>query len=249
MCNSAGLETSEEEQLPEALDTQAPEITETESETPAESEAIVESISASQDTEAAEIAQSAHEDFEEEAVVTREQVDVEALSKIEEELRKLRQDFQNKLMYDQSKETMFNNMHKELQKHKEDLYAMLIRPVLSEIIGLRESILRVASAHEAKPEGERNVPLDSFSCYADEAMDILENNGVECYKSKTGEKYIPLRQRIVEKIPTDDPSQHSLIAESRGYGYEIAGRIISPEKVSVYIHDPNSVPAVQNGSN
>jgi molecular chaperone GrpE (heat shock protein) len=173
-----------------------------------------------------------------------------SIGKLSEKIDELRGLFTEKIRYSEHEQKIVDQMHKELQKYKEDIYMMLLKPVLLDIVEVRESISRVSSAHAAKPEGERDIPLDTFSSYAADLQDVLEKNGVDVYRSEPGGKYVPGRQRAVKKIPADI-SVHGTIAESLGSGYELAGRVIMAEKVAIYLSEEKAVnnPAASSDKN
>lgn len=139
-----------------------------------------------------------------------------------------------RIMHTDHEEKIVDYMHKELQKYKEDLYAQLVRPILLDVIEVRDSIMRIAEAYLSKPEGEQNIPNKTFSDYAFDLQDILEKNSVEIYRSKSGDTFTPIKQRIIKKVATSDVALHGKIAESLSCGYSYNGRTISPEKVNVY---------------
>lgn len=148
--------------------------------------------------------------------------------------------FKARIMHTDYEEKIVDQMHKELQKYKEDMYAQLIRPVLLDVIEVRDSIMRMAATYLAKPEGEQAIPNKTFSDYAYDLQDILEKNSVEIYRSKPGDDYTPLRQRVIKKVATADEALHGKVAESLSCGYGYNGRTISAEKITVYYYEkPN----------
>lgn len=153
------------------------------------------------------------------------------------QLAQLAQLFEKRILYAAHEEKVIDNMHSELSKYKEDMYAQLVRPILMDVIEVRDSIIRVGETFAEKPEGERDVPLKTFSDYAYDMQDILEKNRVEIYRSQAGDDYVPIRHRVIKKIPTGDESLNGKIAQSFTGGYNYNGRTISAEKVAVYIYD------------
>ena len=95
----------------------------------------------------------------------------------------------------------------------------------------------MSSCFAAKPEGEQSVPLKTFKDYAFDIQDILEKNSITIYDSHQGEEYLAIKHKVVRKLSTSDESLHGKIAESLSSGYEYLGKVISPEKVAVYIYD------------
>lgn len=145
--------------------------------------------------------------------------------------------FNARIMHTDHEEKIVSQMHKELQKYKEDMYAQLVRPILLDVIAVRDSIMRMAATYLAKPEGEQNIPNQTFADYAYDLQDILEKNNVEIYRSKTGEDYTPIRQRVIKKVPTQEEALHGKIAESLSCGYSYNQKVISAEKITVYIYE------------
>lgn len=145
--------------------------------------------------------------------------------------------FNARIMYTDHEEKIVDQMHKELQKYKEDMYAQLVRPILLDVIEVRDSIMRMAAAYLAKPEGEQNIPNKTFSDYAYDLQDILEKNSVEIYRSKSGDDFTPIKQRVIKKVATSDEALHGKVAESLSCGYSYNGRTISAEKITVYFYE------------
>ena len=150
--------------------------------------------------------------------------------------------FQSRLLRVEHEERTIERMHAELQKYKSDLYAQLIRPILMDIIDIRDSILRVSAIYQANPEGEQSIPNKTFSDYTYDLQDILEKNGVEIYRSKPGDAFEPGRQRALKKVPTADESLHGKVAASLSGGYSYNGRVLSAEKIHVYFYEKPAEP-------
>lgn len=142
--------------------------------------------------------------------------------------------FQARIRYTDHEEKVIDQMHKELQKYKEDMYAQLVRPILLDVIEVRDSILRMSGAYLTKPEGEQNIPNKVFADYALDLQDILEKNQVEVYRSKPRDSFEPLKQRIIKKVVIQDETMHGRVAESLSCGYSYKGQAISPEKIAIY---------------
>ena len=145
--------------------------------------------------------------------------------------------FNARIMHTEHEEKIIDQMHEELQKYKGDMYAKLTRPILLDVIEVRDSIMRVSAAYLAKPEGEQSIPNKIFSDYAYDLQDILEKNSVEIYRSKSGDDFIPIKQRVIKKVITSDEALHGKVAESLSCGYNYNGRTISAEKITVYFYE------------
>lgn len=162
---------------------------------------------------------------------------LESQQQLLKQIESLNSLFNARIMHTDHEEKIVDQMHKELQKYKEDMYAQLVRPILLDVIEVRDSIMRMAAAYLAKPEGEQNIPNKTFSDYAYDLQDILEKNSVEIYRSRSGDDFTPIKQRAIKKVITDDESLHGKVAESLSCGYSYNGRIISAEKITVYYYE------------
>ena len=145
--------------------------------------------------------------------------------------------FKKRIMHTEFEDKIIDQMHAELQKYKEDLYSQLLRPILLDIIEVRDSIMKNSFEYLEKPEGEQAIPNKIFASYAYDLQDILEKNNVEIYRSEVGEPFVPGRQRMQNKESTKEESLHGKVAKSLSCGYSYGGRVISVEKVSVYTHE------------
>lgn len=158
------------------------------------------------------------------------------LQELSNKVDQMNQLFIQKIAHTTHEEKIVDQMHTELQKYKQDLYAQLIRPILLDIIEMRDSILRMSAGFASRPEGEQNVPLKTFSDYAYDVQDILEKNNITIYNSKEGDDFSPIKQKAIKKVTTPVLELHGKIAESLSSGYDYLGKPISPEKVVVYVY-------------
>lgn len=173
------------------------------------------------------------------APILSEKIDemIESNMALSEQLNQLSDLFNKRILHTDHEEKIIDNMHSELQKYKDDMYSQLIRPILLDIIEVRDSIMRVSAAFLDKSEGEQDIPNKTFSGYAFDLQDILEKNNVEIYRSNNGDTFVPVKQRVIKKVATDNQELHGKVAESLSCGYIYHGRTISAEKISVYYYD------------
>ena len=160
------------------------------------------------------------------------------VTKLVEQVAGLGKLFEAKIFRSEHEEKIVDRMHKELLRYKEDMYSQLVRPILLDIIEIRDSILRISSAHLSKPESEQNIPLKTFEMYAFDVQEILEKNNIEIYRSELNSDFIPVRQRVIKKIPTTDENLHGKVAGALSDGYNYMGKTITPERIAVYFYEP-----------
>lgn len=156
---------------------------------------------------------------------------------LKEKVELMNQLFVKKIQHTEYEEEIVDRMHSELQRYKEDLYSQLVRPILLDIIEIRDSIIRITNVYKEKSEEERNIPLKMFSDYAYDIQDILEKNSIDIFQSKEGDDFNPINQKIVKKVKTFKEELHGKIATSLNSGYDYNGKIISKEKVAIYVYE------------
>ncbi len=170
------------------------------------------------------------------------------LSEIGDKLNQMQELFEKRIAHTEYEEKIVDQMHAELQKYKEDMYSQLVRPILLDIIEIRESIRRVSDSYATKPEGEQSVPLKTFADYRYDLQDLLEKNCITIYDSKEGEDFTPTKHRVIKKITTPVEDLQGKIAESLSSGYEYLGKTISPERVVVYVYQKIEKPEGENNN-
>jgi molecular chaperone GrpE (heat shock protein) len=108
--------------------------------------------------------------------------------------------------------------------------------MLEQLSGMREDFVRLCGDMEERIDrfSPKDV-LDSFTAYMVDIENILTDAGARVGPFDN-EKLNTLRQRIVDVVPTGDPSLDGMIAERLSDGYEFKGRVLLKEKVTVYKH-------------
>lgn len=205
---------------------------------------VTESVDSEEDVEEnskfAELAkaETVEQTEEQDGKKTDDNLDVisDNLQKLSNKVDQMNQLFIQKIAHTTHEEKIVDQMHAELQKYKQDMYAQLVRPILLDIIEMRDSILRMSASFASRPEDEQNIPLKTFRDYAYDVQDILEKNNITIYDSKEGDDFSPIKQKAIKKVTTPVEELHGKIAESLSSGYDYLGKPISPEKVVVYVY-------------
>jgi molecular chaperone GrpE (heat shock protein) len=158
------------------------------------------------------------------------------LDEINEKLDNLTKLFTQKIQHTAHEEQIVDQMHAELQKYKSDMYAQLVKPVLQDVISIRDSIINNGRQYEE----QQSVPLDILTSYLGDIQEILDKNNISVYRSESGDTFSPGRQRALKKVKTSAEELQGKVAESMGDGYEYLGKTILPERVSVYVYEKPS---------
>jgi|GEM_PF-3729897 len=179
-----------------------------------------------------------NEIFEAEVQFYDEQKLADKIEKLNSKFDGLERLFQSKIEHSEHERSIVDNMHRELQEHRNDMYSKLTGRVLADVIAMRNNIMKLLEACKSRPEGAKHITIDEFEVCAIEVKDILENHGV-VISSSTPEidDFSPGPQRATKKISTNIVQLNKKIAKSVSDGYSISGKTMYPEQVEVYIYE------------
>ena len=160
----------------------------------------------------------------------------EEIKALNEKIANLNDMFLKKIQSMEFEKNVVNDLHKELQGYKDDLYFKLIKPTLMDLIDMKNSFKRGIENFSQKTEAEKINFLETFIFEIDT---ILEKNDIEIYETDiTNEQNFDVKkQKIVEKIETDKKENHGKVFKVKSNGYIYKGKVISPEKVEVYVYN------------
>ena len=160
----------------------------------------------------------------------------EEIKVLNEKIANLNDMFLKKIKSMEFEKNVVNDLHKELQGYKDDLYFKLIKPTLMDLIDMKNSFKRGIENFSQKTEAEKINFLETFIFEIDT---ILEKNDIEIYETDiTNEQNFDVKkQKTAEKIETDKKENHGKVFKVKSNGYIYKGRVISPEKVEVYVYN------------
>ncbi len=156
--------------------------------------------------------------------------------RIERGFQRVLDAFERKLAFDQHKESQIGRMHEELQRHRSNLLAQAMRPLIGGIIRTHDDANKIAQALGRKDPAEL-TPERVAKVLAGLCEDlelVLEQNGVTVFREH-GEGFDPRRQQAVRKVSTPDVGAAGKVAERIHPGFELDGLLIQKERVSVYV--------------
>lgn len=150
-----------------------------------------------------------------------------------EQVSALNKKFDQKIKTDMHKAEMFDNMHKELTQYKNGLITQVINNILIDIIQIIDINDKNISLFENQDCSEENYEkiIRILKGVSEDLTDVLYRQSVEPY---TLDEIDVKRQKILQVIPTNDISLDRTIAKKIVPGYEKDGKIIRPERISIY---------------
>ena len=125
------------------------------------------------------------------------------------------------------------DMHKELTQYKNGLITQVINNILIDIIQIIDINDKNISLFENQDYSEENYEkiIKILKGISEDLTDVLYRQSVEPY---TLDEIDVKRQKILQVIPTNDISLDRTIAKKIVPGYEKDGKIIRPERISIY---------------
>ena len=160
---------------------------------------------------------------------------------IKAQMEELSAAFDSKLKYDDHKNKIIDDLHQTLQQHREGLLKKYLHRIVMDVIKIVDD-MRKLTAHynQQSHSAETSVKLLKYiDNIASDLEDMFSWEGVVPFTCD-GDVVDPARQRVLNKIETNDPEKDKTIAERLRPGYEWDGKIIRPEMVSAYIYQTNS---------
>ncbi|MGI6404113.1 MAG: nucleotide exchange factor GrpE [Oscillospiraceae bacterium] len=163
-------------------------------------------------------------------------------------VRELSHLFVRKIETDRHKEKLFDQMHQELQQYKNDLLDCLTRSMEGDIIKLIDDVEKTMEHYRSRPFTDENYQrlLSLFEGVGTDLTDLLYRHGLEPY-TQEGNEVVVGRQKILATLPTQDKSQDKKVAVRHTKGWEKNGKVIRPERISVYLYTPEEKDAAGEG--
>lgn len=150
------------------------------------------------------------------------------------EMQSLRQDFDTKVKYDESKEHLIDTLHRELQAYREGLHFRILRPLFLDLITMYDDLGKIVDALQAKnSDSSPQQVIQNFASFQETIEEILQRHGVEAFYAEES-TFIPSRQRVLKVLPTTDPTQDKHIARRVRKGFAYESRVLRPEIVEIY---------------
>jgi molecular chaperone GrpE (heat shock protein) len=144
-------------------------------------------------------------------------------------LADLKESFDSKIRYDEAKERQITVLHQELESHRQSLYQQILRPVLTDLVGIYDE---VANQSGVEPQTvARESLLETIEV-------VLERYGVTTYTCE-GDGVDRVRQRVIDVDRTSDPGLNRRLARRLRTGFEVSGKVLRPEWVVAYRYVPD----------
>jgi len=160
---------------------------------------------------------------------------------IKEQLKDLSQAFESKLKYDEHKNKTIDDLHQSLQGYREGLVKKYLHRIITDIIKIVDDMRKFTSHNKKLPASDETTEklFKYIENIASDLEDLFSWEGVVSFTCN-GDLVDTSRQRVLDRIETDDPAKDKTVAERLRPGYEWDGKVIRPEMVSAYIYQTES---------
>lgn len=161
-----------------------------------------------------------------------------ALEIVSDQISQLSASFETKLKYDAHKNKIIDELHQELQKHRDGMVQKHLHSMVTDVIKVIDDIRKFRAHYETVETSEQTAArlLDFMEEIAADLEDLFSWQGINPFTCDV-KHFDSTRQRVVKKLDTDDPSMDKAIAQSMRPGYEWNEKILRPELVSVYVYN------------
>jgi molecular chaperone GrpE len=152
-------------------------------------------------------------------------------------LTELLTQFKDKIKSDAHKEELFDKMHAELTEYKNGMLDKLTLSMELDVIKLIDDVERsiaVFSARQSSPEDYSRL-FAILAGVVTDLEDLLYRQGVEPYRL-SHDRVDVTKQKILSTTATGDASLDKRVAKRMARGWEKQGKIIRPERISVYLY-------------
>lgn len=166
---------------------------------------------------------------------------LEKMEALQQAVAGLQQTFDDKIAEDAHKNSLFDNMHRELTKFQNGAMDKIVDTMALDIIQLVDTTKGHIRVYEKKEPTEDNYKrlLRIVKGIAEDLQDILYRQNIESYRVE-GHQVDVRRQKIIQTMPTDDQSKDNLVAVRAADGYEKDGKVLRPERIKIFKYNPNA---------
>lgn len=155
------------------------------------------------------------------------------------ELRAFRTAWDANTIEDKFLQKLVDKLHAEALASREGLVEKSMRPLLLDLVRMHEDIHRLLDVYRAKSAAEISAEklLQNYASFAGDLEESLARQGVDIFENPP-DKFDPVRQKALKRVPTEDPALHRKIAQRVRKGFVLGGAVLRPELVTVYDYTP-----------
>mgnify|MGYP001083128620 CR=1 FL=1 len=164
----------------------------------------------------------------------------EQLLLLNQRLDRLDRKFDEKIRTSESQDIMAKTLYAEVQEYKKGMYSDILKPLLLELVQMRNNIIRQCRGIMEKEGKDAMISVQKLLDYGEDIRDVLEAYDVEIFRAEPGSEFDPRNQKLLKKVPVNREVMNKKIAVSLCDGYKYRDRTIMKENVKVYVYDQDN---------
>ncbi|MFV0401558.1 MAG: hypothetical protein ACK5LX_13215 [Oscillospiraceae bacterium] len=161
------------------------------------------------------------------------------LAEISTGLDALSEQFRKTIATDTRKNRLFDELHDELQRYRNDFMEQLTLPIERDVILIIDSVRRSLEKYREEVPGEElcGKLLRLLGDVEVDLTDLLYRQGVDpfCVENDDNRVQVP-RQKVLSTLPTDEPALDKTVAKRLAPGWERGDRVVRQEHVIAYLY-------------
>jgi molecular chaperone GrpE len=161
------------------------------------------------------------------------------VAELAQEVAALRDLFQRRLLEDQARQRMYDELYRQLEFARQGLVDQFVAPLAREILLVVDRIDALTgqgAGGEAggKSGGEPGTEDDAenLASVREELLEILHRRGLREVDAR-GQEFDPRVHEAVARVPVEPGDQVGRVVEVRRPGYALADRLLRPAQVGV----------------
>ncbi|MFD2081067.1 molecular chaperone GrpE [Actinopolymorpha cephalotaxi] len=155
------------------------------------------------------------------------------VAELAKEVAALRDLFQRRLLEDQARQRMYDELYRQLEFARQGLVEEFVAPLAREILLVVDRI--DALTGQVARDGNANDAADdagNLGSVRAELLEILHRRGLREVDA-TGQEFDPRVHEAVARVPVEPGDQVGRVVEVRRPGYALADRLLRPAQVGV----------------
>ncbi|MET9021681.1 nucleotide exchange factor GrpE [Actinopolymorpha sp. NPDC004070] len=152
------------------------------------------------------------------------------VAELAQEVAALRDLFQRRLLEDQARQRMYDELYRQLEFARQGLVEEFVAPLAREILLVVDRI-DVLAGQGAAGDGDADHAANLDSVRA-ELLEILHRRGLREVDAR-GQEFDPRVHEAVARVPVEPGDRVGRVVEVRRPGYALSDRLLRPAQVGV----------------
>lgn len=155
------------------------------------------------------------------------------VAQLAQEVAALRDLFQRRLLEDQARQRMYDELYRQLEFARQGLVDQFVAPLAREILLVVDRIdALTGQGPGGETGGDSGDDAGNLGSVREELLEILHRRGLREVDAR-GQEFDPRVHEAVARVPVEPGDQVGRVVEVRRPGYALADRLLRPAQVAV----------------